>query len=160
MPWTKPYKQPSNQRLDPELYQQSGLITFITIRSHEYQRPFVSSMLNRMIIDTLLAEQDRLICSIFTCCLMPDHLHFLISPRIDGFSVLKFTDQFKGKTTNCSWKLGWKGKLWQPRSYDHVIRTDEDLNAISDYILDNPIQKGLASKTEDWLWSGFFSPLP
>lgn len=30
----KPYKPASNLRLDPELYEQAGIIVFITIRSY------------------------------------------------------------------------------------------------------------------------------
>jgi putative transposase len=91
---------------------------------------------------------------------MPDHLHFLVSPRQDGISVLTFTDQLKGKATNRSWKAGWQGKLWQPRYYDHVIRTDESLVAIARYIVENPVRKGFVARAEDWPWSGQMNPLP
>jgi REP element-mobilizing transposase RayT len=91
---------------------------------------------------------------------MPNHLHFLISPAKDGVSILDFTHQYKGKTTNLSWKLGWKGILWQPRFYDHIVRAEEDLQAIAEYILENPVRKGLVASAEDWQWSGNFSPLP
>ena len=93
----KPYKPPKNQRLEPELYHQAGYITFITIRAYLNQKPFVTESLNQMIIDILCAEQARMNCTIYTFCLMPDHLHYLISPKQDGNSVLEFTDQFKGK---------------------------------------------------------------
>ncbi|HJW89378.1 MAG TPA: transposase [Anaerolineales bacterium] len=113
-----------------------------------------------MVVSTLEAEQNRLNCRVYTYCLMPDHLHFLVSPVDDGSSVLRFTDQFKGKTTNFSWKLGWKGKLWQPRSYDHVVRDRDALFALSEYILDNPVRKELVERREYWRWSGILNPLP
>jgi putative transposase len=113
-----------------------------------------------MIIDTLRFEQERLHCWIYTYCLMPDHLHFLINPAQEGVSVLDFTHQFKGKTTNFSWEIGWIGRLWQPRFYDHIVREEEDLLAIAEYILENPVRKGLVSSAEDWRWSGNMFPLP
>ena len=91
---------------------------------------------------------------------MPDHLHFLVRPQREGASVLKFTDQFKGKTTNRSWNLGWQGKLWQPRYYDHIVRQDESLRAIAGYILANPVRAGLVDSPDQWDWSGLISPLP
>jgi len=91
---------------------------------------------------------------------MPDHLHFLVSPGEDGASVLSFTEQYKGKTTNESWRFDWQGKLWQPRYYDHIVRDDEDLVLIARYILDNPVRKGLVKHAEDWPWSGQMNPLP
>ena len=160
MPWTKPYQPPDNQRLDLELYQQANRVTFITICAYRNYAPFTQDALNRMIIETLHEEQERQNCAVFTYCLMPDHLHYLISPKRDGISVLTFTDQFKGKATNRSWQKGRRGKLWQPRSYDHIVRAEEDLRAIAEYILNNPVRKGLTARPEDWPWSGHLTLLP
>lgn len=160
MPWDKPYRPIHNQRLDPIEYTFQQTVYFITIRSYMRTVPFVRDDLNQRIIELLTEEQRRLNCDVFTFCLMPDHLHFLASPRQDGYSVLTFADQYKGKTTNHSWKLGWKGKLWQPRYFDHIVRSEESLSAISEYILDNPVRKGLVATREDWRWSGLLNPLP
>ncbi len=160
MPWNKPYRPIKNQRLDPTLYAQAGRVTFITIRAYQHQSPFVTTSVCQMIIDTLAEEQARLKCWVYVYCLMPDHLHFLVSPKEDSHSVLTFSDQFKGKTTNASWKLGWQGKLWQPRYHDHLVRSDEDLLVISDYILENPVRAGLVDDASQWLWSGQLNPIP
>jgi len=104
-------------------------------------------------------EQERQHCAVYTYCLMPDHLHYLVGPVQEGVSVLVFSDQFKGKTTNRSWQHGWRGKLWQPRSYDHIVRVEEDLRQIAEYILNNPVRKGLVDHAEDWPWSGHLTPL-
>ena len=111
MPWNKPYHPPQNQRLDPVLYAATNQVYFITIRAYRSQSPFVRPDLNRLVLDILVEELRRQNCAVFTYCLMPDHLHFLTSPRQDGISVLTFTDQFKGKATNRSWKMGWHGRL-------------------------------------------------
>jgi len=160
MPWIKPYHPPKNQRLDPTLYTCANRVYFITVHADRNQSPFVRADLNQLLLDVLRKEQHRQNCLVFTYCLMPDHLHYLIAPRQDGISVLTFTDQFKGKSTNRSWTAGWHGRLWQPRCYDHIVRTDESLVAIARYILNNPVRKGLVSCAEDWLWSGHMNPLP
>jgi REP element-mobilizing transposase RayT len=79
---------------------------------------------------------------------------------MDGVSVLRFTDQYKGKATNRSWTAGWRGKLWQPRYYDHIVRAEEDLYRIAEYIVNNPVRKRLTVCPEDWPWSGYLNPLP
>ncbi|MGB9298974.1 MAG: transposase [Anaerolineae bacterium] len=111
-------------------------------------------------IDLLREEQERQRCRVFTYCLMPDYLHFLVSPREEGVSILQFVDRYKGRTTNESWKFGWKGKLWQPRHYDHVVRRDEDLGVIALYLMQNPVRRGLVERSEDWPWGGQMNPLP
>ena len=122
--------------------------------------PFVRDELNQLVIEILRSEQARQMCGIFTYCLMPDHFHFLVSPLLDGRSVLKFTDQYKGKSTNGSWSVGWEGKLWQPRYFGHIVRSEESLFAIDNYILNNPVRRGLVAQAEDWRWSGHMNPLP
>lgn len=160
MPWTKPYRPAQNQRLDPEQYTVAGRVYFMTLRAYQHHSPFAHSELAQLIIDVLHDEQDRQHCLVFTYCLMPDHLHFLLGPRREDISVLDFVNEFKGKTTNRSWKMGWAGKLWQPRFFDHIVRDEEDLLAISKYIVNNPVRKGLVQRPEDWPWSGHMNPVP
>ncbi len=160
MPWDKPYNPLANQRLRPELYGQINRVYFMTIRAYNDLSPFTVDDLNKLMLDVLREEQERQSCTVFTYCLMPDHLHFLVSPRIEGISVLKFTDRFKGKATNRSWATGWRGKLWQPRYYDHIVRLEEDLYRIATYILNNPVRKKMVESPEDWPWSGNFNQLP
>ncbi len=160
MAWDKPYRPIHNQRLEPIEYTFTWRVYFMTVRSYMHAVPFVRDDLNQRMIDLLREEQERQKCNVYTYCLMPDHLHFLVSPRVDGISVLMFTDRFKGKATNTSWKFGWQGKLWQPRYFDHIVRSEESLSAISEYILDNPVRKGLVAKRDDWKWSGLMNPVP
>jgi putative transposase len=56
--------------------------------------------------------------------------------------------------------VGRQGKLWQPRYFDHIVRAEEDLRAIAEYILNNPVRKGLVERAENWPWSGHMNPLP
>ena len=48
----------------------------------------------------------------------------------------------------------------QKRSYDHFVRQSEDLVAIGQYILDNPVRRGLAQSLGDYPWAGLVDPLP
>jgi putative transposase len=155
----KPYT-PRAQRLDRVLYAEANRITFITICASPGLAPFVRPELNRTILNILSSEQVRLACTVFTYCLMPNHLHFLVKPNEDGRSILDFTDRYKGKSTNASWACGWRGKLWQRGYYDHIVRTDEALVEIAQYISNNPVRKGLVATAEAWPWSGHLNPLP
>ncbi len=160
MSWTEPYHPPRNRRLSPQLHTHANRVYFITVRAYRNQTPFKGRALHKRMIDILRNEQERLRCQVYINCLMPDHLHFLVSPCEDGVSVLTFTDQYEGKTTNDSWQFDWEGKLWRPRYYDHIVRDDEDLVLIAQYILDNPVRKGLVGDGEEWPRSGQMNPLP
>lgn len=116
--------------------------------------------LSRRTLEVLAEQANDCHCDVFTYCLMPDHLHFLASPQVDGVSVLSFVDRFKSISTRTSWELGWHGKLWQARYYDHIVRSTESLREIASYILNNPVRTGLAETTDEWPWSGHMQRLP
>jgi putative transposase len=158
MTWIRP--KPKNQRLPEQYYQDPELITFITIHAFQNTRPFVEEKLNHLILEALQEEQHHSSCNIYTYCLMPDHIHYLVSPAGNGSDVILFTDRFKGRTTNVSWKIGWVGRLWQPRFFDTVMRSTAQLHATAAYILDNPYRKNIIPRDELWKWSGEFTSLP
>jgi putative transposase len=156
----RPYTLPKNQRLQAELYATAGNVAHFTIRAYRESSPFVTPELNDAVIAVLREERQRLDIDLYVYCLMPDHLHILIGPRKDGCSVLSFVNQFKGKSTHVSWSHGCKGKLWQPRSYDHLVRRGEDLRAIARYILDNPVRKSIVERHDAYAWAGLVDALP
>jgi putative transposase len=120
---------------------------FITICSFDRKPYFENDNFNTAVINCLKGERKRADFLVYVYCLMPDHLHLLLSPPGDGLSVSQFIGGFKSKANRIAWEFGVKGKLWQGRFYDHVLRKKEKMNVIGEYILNNPVRKGLA---DDW----------
>jgi putative transposase len=48
--------------------------------------------------------------------------------------------------------LNRNGAFWQDESYDHVVRDDNDLSRIVDYVLMNPVSAGLVDSYGKWPW--------
>jgi len=46
------------------------------------------------------------------------------------------------------------GRLWQRESFDHILRSDEKLAEVREYICMNPVRAGLAATPDEypWLW--------
>lgn len=60
----------------------------------------------------------------------------------------------KGSTAReCNKILNRTGAFWQHESYDHVIRSEDELNRIIEYVLNNPVRAKLVDNTHDWKWS-------
>ena len=58
---------------------------------------------------------------------------------------------------------GWpsfRGQLWQRNYYEHIIRNDESLNRVREYIAKNPLQWELDRENPDFAGSGCDLPLP
>jgi len=92
---------------------------------------------------------------------MPDHVHLIFMPLVDFqamevFSLAKIMDAIKGASAHRINKaLGRKGRVWQPESFDHVVRCSETLDAKIQYLLENPVRRGLVAewKRYPWLWT-------
>lgn len=78
-------------------------------------------------------------------CVMPDHVHLLIAPS--SGNLIDLIAKWKSYTTHLIWQNGWKGTVWQRSFYDHALRKDEDLIKVAEYIVNNPVRRGLV---EDW----------
>src|SRR4030043_2339426 len=50
--------------------------------------------------------------------------------------------------------------LWQKNFYDHVIRRDESLIKVAEYIVNNPVRKGMVREGEKYPYSRIGDPLP
>ena len=120
---------------------------------------FTRKELNDRVVDVLLNERLRSGCSVLAYCLMPDHLHLVAAPTEVRNSVLTFVACFKSISTRTSWRFGLSGKLWQPRCYDHVIRYEENLVGVCEYILANPARAGLVENPSEYPWCGFVDPI-
>jgi putative transposase len=90
---------------------------------------------------------------------MPDHLHILMQLADAQRPLGEIIAAMKTFTTSRSWKLGYRGALWQTRFYDHVLRSIDDAWTIAEYIRQNPVRKGLVASPEEYRWSGMPDPL-
>ena len=86
-------------------------------------------------------------------CLMPDHLHLLTQGTQDSSHLVTFIQRFKRRTGfHFEQKSG--SQLWQPSYFDRVLRKEEDLGSVAEYVLQNPVAEGLCARPEDYGLSG------
>ena len=90
---------------------------------------------------------------------MPDHVHTLFTPLLDGqgdpYSLAEIMNSIKGASSHRVNKLlSRKGALWEPESFDRIVRSDGDFEFRLTYIVQNPIAAGLARGPNDhpWAW--------
>lgn len=90
---------------------------------------------------------------VFAYCVMPDHLHLLIRPS-PTTSVNTFVGQVKNLGQRAAWSLGVRGAFWQRSFWDHYLRPSEDPYAVIDYIVNNPVRRGLVREWRDYPYAG------
>jgi putative transposase len=75
-------------------------------------------------------------------CFMPDHLHMLVEGMEDSSHLITLLQRFKQRT-GFYFKKQSGAQLWQESYFDRVIRKEEDLGVVADYIFQNPVDAGL-----------------
>jgi putative transposase len=113
------------------------------------QRPEIAAL-----VVAALRDGERRFCryELHSFVVMPNHVHFLATPRV---TAPKWLAPLKGSTAyQANRILGKTGSpFWQDESYDHLVRSQDEMGRIQKYIEQNPVSAGLAGAAEDFPWS-------
>jgi putative transposase len=104
------------------------------------------------------AERDGWYVGSFV--LMPDHVHFFAMP-------------VRGASMRSEWHKMWKSvsartlcrmlklspPLWQPDTFDHILRHKKSYAEKWHYVRENPVRQGLVSDSSEWPWQGEINAL-
>jgi REP element-mobilizing transposase RayT len=134
-------------------------ITFCT--DHRWILP---QQVRPLVLDSCLHDNGKNY-DLKAAVVMPDHVHIIFTPLVDAqamevTSLAKIMDAIKGASAHRINKaLNRNGKVWQTESFDHVLRSSENLDAKIAYLLDNPVRRGLVQNWQSypWLWKKPFS---
>ncbi len=83
--------------------------------------------------------------------LMPDHIHLITSLNLRERPMRNIVEPWKGwlrKQTQIAWQRGF---------FDHRLRNEEEMRTKADYVLMNPVRKGLVQSPEEWPWQRTWS---
>ena len=86
-------------------------------------------------------------------CVMPDHVHLLIIPLDPNRHLSRIVATLKNAMTQALRTIGVAIR-WQWGYHDHVLRDAERTADFAEYIMMNPVRKGLVSDFRDWPFSG------
>jgi type I restriction enzyme R subunit len=74
---------------------------------------------------------------------MPNHVHVLVTPH-EGSALSGIVQSWKSFSARQINALdGKRGSLWQKEFYDHIVRDDEQLGKLEEYIAANPVKAKL-----------------
>jgi len=145
------------RRLEGLDYSDQSLVFFLTLtvptpfRDNE-QGPFCNRDLASSVVDSLLQIREKRGIKLFSYCLMPDHLHLLLSLHGSGVSLSDVMRDFKSFTTRAAWSQGVP-RLWQRGYYEHVVRDEIELRETLAYVRNNPVRAGLVDRADAYPYS-------
>ncbi len=127
---------------------------FVTTCTVRRRAVFAEARMNRAVLSQLRADTDDHEIALHAWCLMPDHLHLLVELPGGGFSLPAWVGGFKSRSTLLAWAIGFQGQLWQRRFFDRILRREESIERVAEYIVHNPVRKGLVETWVEYPWSG------
>ncbi len=103
---------------------------------------------------------------LYAACVMPDHVHVLLQPMVNGgdavgepsfFGLAEIFHSLKSFTANEVNKLeGREGEqLWENEYHDRLMRSDADVEEKFHYVLSNPWRSDVVGPEEDYSWIWF-----
>ena len=140
-------------RLAPDAYADTHTVFSITTCTKGRRPVFADHAAARVTTNVLERHAAKTGVRLFAWCVMPDHVHLVIAPSATC-DVVTFVGQFKNLAQRDCWRLGVVGAFWQPRFWDHALRSNEDLSCVIRYVLDNPVRRGIVGVYSDYPHSG------
>jgi leucyl-tRNA synthetase/REP element-mobilizing transposase RayT len=95
------------------------------------------------IVSSALKHFDEDRYHLYAAVVMPNHVHVLFQPIGNNqiSDILQSWKSFTAKSINA--KTGESGRLWQPESFDRLIRSESHFGSVLSYIRENPEKAGL-----------------
>jgi REP element-mobilizing transposase RayT len=136
--------KPHGSALRRGRYSEPGRIYLVTTVTQGRKPVFHSLTAARILIRSLMYEQEVERAWTLAYVVMPDHLHWLMRLG-EGLSLAAVVRGVKSVTAH---RIG--GVVWQAGFHDHALRQDEDLVKAARYILANPLRAGLVKQIGDY----------
>jgi putative transposase len=134
-------------------YRETACSYFITICADK-KYPALIEPSTAQAIEQSIAKTREFGALVYCYCIMPDHLHMLLSLAGCDRNLSQLIHGFKYTASRRAGR-----PLWQRSFHDHILRPAENPEEICRYILENPIRKGLASDFDQWPYGKMFDPL-
>ena len=132
-----------------------GVALHVIQRGNNRQRCFYGESDHVLYLLHLRELAQRHDCQVHAYCLMPNHVHLLITPSTpDGLSALmrnlgqryvQYVNRTHGRT----------GTLWEGRYRSSVAESARYVLACYRYIELNPVRAGLVDRPESYAWSSY-----
>jgi putative transposase len=129
-----------------------GLPHHVTQRGNRRERVFFADDDYLAYLDLIGAAARRSGTEIWAYCLMPNHVHFIMTPsHVNGLRDT-FADAHRRYTARINARLRQTGHLWQGR-FSSSVMDEPHLLAAARYVAMNPVRAGLVSAPAEWPWS-------
>lgn len=135
-----------------------GLPHHVTQRGNRREPVFFGDDDYRLYLNLIGAAARRSATAVWAYCLMPNHVHFIMTPSHEDGLRATFAEAHRRYTSMINARLGQTGHLWQGR-FSSAVMDEAHLMAAARYVAMNPVRAGLAARASGWRWSSVHAHL-
>jgi putative transposase len=129
-----------------------GLPHHVTQRGNRRQPIFLAPGDQEIYRDILAEQVRRRGVEVWAYCLMPNHVHLILTPCDERGLGLAVGEAHRRYTNFVNARGRWSGHLFQNR-FASVVMDERHLLAAARYVSLNPVRARLAPSACDWPWS-------
>ncbi|WOE74573.1 transposase [Alterisphingorhabdus coralli] len=129
-----------------------GIPHHVTQRGNRREQVFFEDDDYALYLDLLADAAAEARAEIWSYCLMPNHVHIIITPSDEDGLWRTFRKAHRHYTGYINARMRVTGHLWQGR-YGSVAMDETHFVAALRYVALNPVRAKLVSRAEDWPWS-------
>jgi putative transposase len=139
-------------RLIDEVYIGGRPISF-TLCIKDRKQYFTNDYSFQIFEQILIDELKSFDCFAFVYLFMPDHVHLVLGGNNSNSNLKKCLEMFKQKS-GYYFSRNTQDIRWQKDYYDHILRSEENLEIHLRYILNNPIRAGIIDYWKRYPYKG------
>jgi putative transposase len=129
-----------------------GLPHHVTQRGNRREPIFFEDGDQEVYRDLLAEQVRRRGVEVWAYCLMPNHVHLILTPRDETGLGLAVGEAHRRYTNFVNARGRWTGHLFQSR-FASVVMDEAHLMAAARYVPMNPVRARLVARPEAWPWS-------
>jgi len=135
-----------------------GVPHHVTQRGNRRERVFFNDDDYRVYLSLVGRAARAAGVEIWAFCLMPNHVHFILTPTTTDGLRRTFGAAHKQYAGRINARHGWSGHLWQDRFFSTPM-DERHVSAALRYVAMNPVEAGLVARPQDWRWSSVHTHL-
>ena len=129
-----------------------GIPHHVTQRGNGRGRTFFEEADYALYLDLLAEAAERARAEVWAYCLMPNHVHIVLTPSDEDGLWRTFGELHRRYTGFINARRRTTGHLWQGR-YGSVAMDEPHFVTALRYVALNPVRARLVERAEDWHWS-------
>src|SRR5579884_2515935 len=126
-----------------------GVAHYVTQRGNRREPVFFGDDDYKAYLELIAAAAVRSGTEVWAYCLMPNHVHFIMTPSDEDGLRATFAEAHRRYTARIHARLKVTGHLWQGR-FSSTPMDERHLMAAARYVPMNPVRAGLAARAADW----------